>query len=94
MLALSAGAAGFVANQHGVAVFGGTEITFGGFFTLLATYFLGPWFGGLAAAVAFSITWIEWGHPWALACFTLEAVSVGWLMTRYRLHALKALVRD
>ncbi len=31
----------------------------------------------VATVIAFSYTWLAWGHPWGLLCFTLEAVIVG-----------------
>ncbi|MES1168041.1 MAG: cache domain-containing protein, partial [Oleiharenicola lentus] len=80
--ALAMGTVGFGLNGFGLPVFGTSEIVFGGAATLLVTYCLGPWFGGLATALAFSRTWLSWGHPAGLLCFTLEAIVVGWLQHR------------
>ncbi|HWA26906.1 MAG TPA: ATP-binding protein [Lacunisphaera sp.] len=90
ILALAAGAAGFATNLFGLPVFGNSEMVFGGAFTLLATYLLGPWWGACSAAIAFSLTWLTWGHPIGLVAFTLEAVVVGVLMRRRATHPIVA----
>ncbi len=82
LLALAAGTIAFGANQFGLPIFGNTEIIIGGAVTLLAVYLLGPWWGALAAAIGFSVTWLTWGHPWGLLACTLEAFVVGWLYHR------------
>ncbi len=85
LLSLAAGTAGFALNGIGLPVFGGTEIVFGGCATLMVVYVLGPAWGGFATALAFSRTWLTWGHPWGMLCFTLEAVVVGLLKHRRQL---------
>ncbi len=86
-----AGVAGFAINGFGLPVFGETSLVFGGVFSLLSTFALGPWYGALTAAVAFSRTLFEWQHSAGLTCYTLEAFIVGWLLHRHRWHALSAI---
>lgn len=90
IVALALGATVFALNGLRVPVFGDTEIMVGGWAALLAIYWLGPWWGSLATALAFSQDWLVTGPPWALVCFTLEAVVVGWLQHRRNWHPLLA----
>ncbi len=89
-LALAAGALGFAMNLGGVAIFGGTELTFGAALPLLVTFSLGPGLGALAAVVASVGTLASWGHPLGFVGFSLEAAIVGWLFARRRWHPLLA----
>ena len=82
LFSLLAGGVGWALNGLTLPVFGGTELIFGGWATLLTAYAFGPWYGGLAAALAFSRTWLDWGHPLGLICYTLEAIVAGWLVQR------------
>ena len=90
LLSLTAGVAGYVLNGFGLPVFGGTEVVFGGCLTLLTTYRYGPAWGALATAIAFSRTWLVWGHPYGLCCVVLESLVVGWLIHRRDWSPLKA----
>jgi len=90
LVALGAGCAGFAINSFEMPVFGVTSLVFGGALSLLIAFTLGPALGGLAAAIAFSRTWLEWQHPAGFICYTLEAIAVGWLARRYRLGLLRA----
>ncbi|MDO8834269.1 MAG: ATP-binding protein, partial [Vicinamibacterales bacterium] len=92
LVAAAAGAAGFGVNQLGLSVLGGTEVVFGGVFSLAVALRLGPLAGGLAAALAFTATWIRWGHPMGLVCYTAEAVAVGWLVLHRHVRPLPALL--
>lgn len=76
--------AGLGINQFGLPIFGGTELIFGGWLPLLVTYAFGGLPGTLAAAIAFGLTPLSWGHPWGLLCFGLEPLFVSWLMPRLR----------
>jgi len=90
LFAFGAGCAGFAVNHFELPIFGGTALVGGGFFSLLTAFCFGPSLGGLAAAIAFSKTWLEWRQPAALICYTLEAVAVGWLVQRRRIGVLSA----
>ena len=90
LFALGAGCAGFAVNHFDFPVFGGTALIIGGFFSLLTAFCFGPALGGLAAAIAFSKTWLEWQQPAGFVCYTLEAVTVGWLVQKRRLGVLSA----
>jgi len=90
LFALGAGCAGFALNHFELPVFGGTALIFGGALSLVTAAALGPYLGGLAAAIAFSQTWLEWQHPAGFVCYTLEAIAVGWLVGRLRINSLKA----
>ncbi len=83
LVALLLGTIGFGLNRVGVNVFGSTQIVFGGLATLLATYWLGPWWGASATALAVVPLWLDTGHPAALLSLTLEAVAVGLIKRRY-----------
>ncbi len=87
---MGAGCAGFVVNHFEMPVFGGTALLGGSFFSLLTAFCFGPVMGGIAAAIAFSKTWIDWQNSADFFCYTLEAVSVGWLMQKRRLGVLSA----
>ncbi|MCA9556981.1 MAG: cache domain-containing protein, partial [Myxococcales bacterium] len=50
---------------------------FGSIASLLAARLLGPAAGGTVALLGSLCTWSQWGHPWAIIVFTLEAVWVG-----------------
>ena len=85
LFALGAGCAGFAVNHFELPIFGGTALIFGGFFSLLTAFCFGPALGGLAAAIAFSKTWLEWQQPAGFVCYTLEAAAVGWLVQKRRM---------
>lgn len=80
---LFAGAAALGINQFGVAIFGGTELLFGGWLPLLIAYAFGPGPAALAGGIAFAGTAFKWGHPWGLICFALEPIFVGWFVRRF-----------
>jgi len=84
LCSLVAGMAGLGINQFGLPIFGGTELILGGWLPLLVTYAFGALPGTLAAAIAFGLTPLAWGHPWGLLCFGLEPLFVGWLTPRLR----------
>jgi signal transduction histidine kinase/ActR/RegA family two-component response regulator len=88
IISLVLGAAGFVLNRSGLRIFGGSEIFFGVWPALLAVYWLGPWWGAGATALASASLWLLEGHPTALLCFTLEAVVVGWCKHRHQQRPL------
>jgi len=91
LVAIAAGAIGFAVNQFGLAVLGGTEVIFGGVLSLLMSLRYGGLHGGIAALIAFSATWIRWGHPMGVVCYTGEAVVVGWLLHHWRVRPLSAI---
>jgi signal transduction histidine kinase len=88
--ALLLGAAGYAINMNPVSLSPGTELLLGGTAALVATVTLGPGPGTLAGFVAASRTFFLWGHPYAWAILTLEALVVGLLVTRYRRRPLVA----
>jgi signal transduction histidine kinase/ActR/RegA family two-component response regulator len=90
LFSLGAGTAALAINQFGLSIFGGTEIIFGGWLPLIAAYAFGPWCGGLAAMVAFSLTVVTWAHPWGWICFSLEPMVVGWAVHRLRIGRVRA----
>lgn len=84
LMTLLAGALGFGVNGFGVSILGGTELVFGGIFSLAVAVAFGPVHGALATIIAFSRTWIEWGHPMAVLFYSAEAVVLGWWCRRHR----------
>jgi signal transduction histidine kinase/AmiR/NasT family two-component response regulator len=89
--AVSAGAGGFVLNGWSLSILDNAGVVFGGLLTLPVALTLGPFWGGLAAAMAFSRMWLESGLPIGLMCYTAEAVCAGWLTRRYRVRPFSAI---
>ncbi len=81
---------GFAVNQFGVAVFGGTELTFGSILPMMAAIRFGPGYGVVAAVIASLSTLFNWGHPLGAICYPAEAALVGWLASQRRWHPLLA----
>jgi signal transduction histidine kinase len=84
LAALLLGAAGWLLNLFPVAMTPGIDLLFGGIPAVLAAATLGPLAGLLAGAVAASLTVWLWDHPYALLIFSLEALTIGWLVRRGR----------
>jgi hypothetical protein len=92
VFAVLAGLAGFAINLLGLPVLGGTEVVFGGLLSLFIAFRFGGLPGGLTAAVAFAATWLRWGHPMGMACYTAEAAVAGWLVHGRQVRPLRALL--
>jgi signal transduction histidine kinase/HAMP domain-containing protein len=88
LAALLLGVGGYLVNLHPVSLSPGTELLLGGTAGIVAAVVLGPGPGMLAAALAAAHTITLWGHPYAWAIFTLEALVVGWLVHRYHRRPL------
>jgi signal transduction histidine kinase len=88
LAALLMGVAGYLVNLNPVSLSPGTELLLGGTAAIVATVVLGPGPGMLAAALAAAHTITLWGHPYAWAIFTLEALVVGWLVHRFHRRPL------
>jgi PAS domain S-box-containing protein len=72
--------AGFLGNYYTVPLFFGADFLFGSIAVLLVLYFYGLGWGMLAALVAYSYTWVLWGHPYGCINFMSEALFVGFLL--------------
>ncbi len=91
-LALLIGA-GFLGNYFQVTLFFGVNFLFGSIAVMLVLYFYGLAWGILAALMASSLTYVLWGHPYAMVIFTGEAAFVGFFLRsgRYNLLILDGL---
>jgi two-component system cell cycle sensor histidine kinase/response regulator CckA len=69
--------AGFLGNYYTLPLFFGADFLFGSVAVLLVLYFYGLGWGMLAALVAYSYTWVLWGHPYGFINFMSEALFVG-----------------
>ena len=69
--------AGFLGNYFSIPLFFGADFLFGSIAVLLVLYFYGLGWGMLAALVAYSYTWVLWGHPYGFINFMSEALFVG-----------------
>jgi PAS domain S-box-containing protein len=76
LLALLIGA-GFLGNYFPLPLFFGVDFLFGSIAVLLVLYFYGLGWGLLAALLAYSYTWVLWGHPYGFINFMIEALFVG-----------------
>jgi signal transduction histidine kinase/ActR/RegA family two-component response regulator len=92
LLAVGAGLCGFFVNLFGLTILGDTQVVFGGVFSLAMTITAGPVWGAVSALIAFSATWIRWGHPMGLALYTGEALVVGELARRRGMRPFFALL--
>jgi PAS domain S-box-containing protein len=87
LLALLIGA-GFLGNYYPVPLFFGADFLFGSIAVLLVLYFYGLGWGMFAALVAYSYTWVLWGHPYGCINFMSEALFVGFFLRRGRRNLL------
>ncbi|WP_371229276.1 PAS domain S-box protein [Roseovarius sp. 2305UL8-3] len=69
-------------NYFAVSLFNGVEFIFGSIAALVALRLLGIGWGCAIAFLAGIVTYLNWGHPWAMVIFTAEIAIVGLLMRR------------
>jgi signal transduction histidine kinase/DNA-binding response OmpR family regulator len=81
-ISVAAGLLGLAVNFFPVPVFGRVEIILGGVFGLAVAIVGGPWHGLIAAGIAASGAAINWGYPFPVIMYGLEAVAVGHLVRR------------
>jgi PAS domain S-box-containing protein len=86
-LALLIGAA-LLGDYFQVTLFFGVNFLFGSIAVMLVLYFYGLAWGVLAALVASSLTYVLWGHPYAMVIFTGEAAFVGFFLRSGRQNLL------
>jgi PAS domain S-box-containing protein len=75
-------AGGFLGNYFACPLFFGADFLFGSIAVLLVLYFYGLTWGMLAGLVAYSYTWILWGHPYGFVNLMTEALFVGLVLKR------------
>lgn len=80
--ALLFGAVGFLLNAQSYPVWRNVELFFGSIASLACAVLLGPWWGGLAALLAFAPLGMRTGHLYEVPAFVLEAFVVGLLVHR------------
>jgi signal transduction histidine kinase len=90
MLTALLGLAAFLLNLLPLTLSPGIHWLFGGVAYLLVATVFGPIPGMVTAAVAALVTLPLWNHPWAWLIFTLEALTVGFLVSRWNLRTLTA----
>ncbi len=83
--------AGLAGNYFRYPIFLNVEFLFGSIFALLALQFFGTLRGVLAALLVTSITWLEWGHPYAIVIMTAEVAVAALLVQRLRISLLLAI---
>jgi len=77
-----AGVCGYLLNGINIPVFGGTALVLGGVFPTLVAVAYGPWWALFTAVGVYLQTLNDWGHPYGLLVFSLEAWTIGWLIHR------------
>lgn len=82
------GFVGFAVNGFKLPLFFDVDFLFGSIFSMYALLRFGLRAGVPAAVIAASCTWLHWGHPWAILTFSVEALCVGWLLTRRKLELM------
>ncbi|MDJ0556461.1 MAG: response regulator [Microcoleaceae cyanobacterium MO_207.B10] len=67
----------YLGNLLKYELFFGIDFLFGSIAVLIVVYIYGINWGTLASLIASSYTFFEWGHPYAIVIFTVEAMFVG-----------------
>ena len=80
----------FAGNMAGVPLFFGVDLIFGSTAVILAAMLLGTAPAVIVALVGSAYTLILWGHPYAMAIFTAEALIVALLYQHKRLNPVIA----
>ncbi len=75
-------------NYLRITISPGVDFIFGSIFVLLLLRLYGLWWGVLAAVVSGSYTVITWEHPYGMAVFVLEALTVSLLLGKKRTNIL------
>ncbi|MEP6544920.1 response regulator [Microcoleus vaginatus GB1-A2] len=73
---------GFLGNYFNLSLFFGVDFLFGSIPILIIAYYFGWGWGGLAALIAGSYTYVLWHHPYAVIILVSEALFVGFLCKR------------
>jgi len=71
-----------VGNYFAVTLFHGTDFLFGSIAALVAVRIFGIRAGCFVALVGSTVTYFDWGHPYAIITFTLEIAVVGLVSRR------------
>ena len=79
---------GFLGNYYALPLFFGADFLFGSISVLLVLYFYGLGWGLIAAVLAYSYTYVLWGHPYGFIVFFLEALFVGYFLRLGRRNLL------
>ena len=72
----------FLGNYFSFPLFFGVDFLFGSIATLLIVVLYGRLWGVIAAIIISAYTYVLWGHPFAIIIFSLEALSVGFLVKK------------
>jgi PAS domain S-box-containing protein len=80
--------AALAGNMMPLPLFFGVDFLFGSIAVLLVVSIFGTVPGVVVALVASSYTYLLWGHPWAAVIFTLEALVIGILLHRAKIHLI------
>ena len=76
--------ASLAGNCSHLPLLGGGDLLFGSIAVLLVVRCYGTWWGGAAALIAGSYTYVLWHHPYGLVLVTCEAFCVSLLWQRTR----------
>jgi PAS domain S-box-containing protein len=71
-----------VGNYFAVTLFHGIDFLFGSIAALIAVRIFGISYGCFVAFVGSTVTYFDWGHPYAIIIFTLEIAVVGLVSKR------------
>jgi len=90
VLLLFLAAAGIAGNIFRLPIFFNIEFLLGSVFSLYALQVLGLGRGVLVAALASSVTYFIWNHPYAIVIMTLEVLVVGILSRKGKIELVLA----
>lgn len=81
---------GFVGNLFKYTLFFNVDVLFGSIFSMLALQLFGLRLGTAAAFLIACVTYVHWGHPYAILIMGLEVAFTGWLFQRKQLTLVSA----
>ncbi|GAB1543778.1 hypothetical protein NUACC21_64540 [Scytonema sp. NUACC21] len=80
--------AAYIGNYFSLPFFFGLDFLFGSIAVWIVMSLYGVFWGIITAFIASTYTYILWGHPYAIAIFTCEALFVGLLLPRKQQNTL------
>ncbi|MCX8028189.1 MAG: PAS domain S-box protein [Thermodesulfovibrionales bacterium] len=79
---------GFVFNLTHITLYGTIQFIFGGIFVVFSILRFGMFWGTVCAFLSSIATYLLWGHVFGVVYFTFEALFIGYLNERKRIHVV------
>ncbi|AEP29065.1 EAL domain-containing protein [Brumicola nitratireducens] len=80
--------AGILGNYFKYPLFLSIDFLFGSIFAFLALQFFGLKWGLLASSLIASVTYLHWGHPYAIVIFTSEILIAALLLRKIKINVI------